>query len=294
MNNIPDFSFYFSSTDAMKNRALMDFKNEIWRYYEKYGRQFPWRNDHHPYQVFVSEVMLQQTQTDRVLQKFELFTKRFPNFKMLANADLCDVLAEWQGLGYNRRGLFLHRAAQIVTEKYGGELPKDCVLIDDLPGIGSATAASICAFAFNMPTVFIETNIRSVFIKVFGGCKNNIDDKKLLPLVEKTLDPQKPREWYYALMDYGVMVKKTCGNPNRQSKQYAKQSRFDGSDRQIRGEILRILLVKKRLDFAGMCAFFSECPERIERIIVGMCVDGILMKDADFFSIPRISCTAGS
>ncbi len=276
MTKIPDLSHFFSSDSADQKTILHDFQQTVWDFYRQNGRTFPWRDDPRPYQVFVSEVMLQQTQTDRVLQKFEPFIKTFSDFKSLATAPLRDVLAEWQGLGYNRRGLFLHRAAQLVTEKHGGRLPAEPALVDELPGIGAATAASICAFAFNVPTVFIETNIRSVFIKVFGGDRENIDDKQILPLVEKAVDTGNPREWYYALMDYGVMIKKSCGNPNRRSKQYARQSVFEGSDRQIRGEILRVLLDKKQGDLETFVGHFETCPERVERILRGLCAEGII------------------
>lgn len=285
MQNIPDFSRYFTLNSRAQEAILFEFQKTVWDFYSENGRKFPWRSDHRPYQVFISEVMLQQTQTDRVVQKFELFTQKFPSFELLAQAELRDVLAEWQGLGYNRRGVFLHRAAQLICEKHGGILPADPVLVDSLPGIGPATAASICAFAFNLPTVFIETNIRSVYIRLFGGDGENIDDKHLLPLIEKTLDRDRPRDWYYALMDYGVMIKKTCGNPNFRSKQYTKQSRFEGSDRQIRGEILRILLAQKEIDLVGLCACFSDCPERIERIAAGLCTDGILDKTDTVFRV---------
>lgn len=285
MNIIPDFSNFFIVDSSQQAAILLDFQKVVWDFYRQNGRTFPWREDHRPYQVFISEVMLQQTQTDRVLQKFDLFIKKFPDFKSLAKADLRDVLAEWQGLGYNRRGLFLHRAAQMICEKYDGQLPSDPVLVDNLPGIGPATAASICAFAFNLPTVFIETNIRSVYIKLFGGDGENIDDKHLLPLIEKTVAHERARDWYYALMDYGVMIKKTCGNPNRRSKQYARQSTFEGSDRQIRGEILRILLAQKQVDFAGLCSHFADCPERIERIVTGLCTDGIVSRRGETYCL---------
>jgi A/G-specific adenine glycosylase len=230
--------------------------------------------------------MLQQTQTSRVLQKFGPFIEAFPSFADLAAAPLGEVLAAWQGLGYNRRGLFLHRAAQQVMERYAGILPDDPTLVDDLPGIGTATAASICAFAFNRPTPFIETNIRSVYIKIFAGNRDDIDDKLLLPLVERTLARDRARDWYYALMDYGVMIKKECGNPNRRSRQYAQQSRFEGSDRQIRGEIMRFLLAKKRTHAVEICRHFSVSSERVLHILTALCDEGLLRERAGDIWIP--------
>lgn len=225
----------------MQTVSIHEFQKIIWQHYATHGRHFDWRGVDDPYKVFISEVMLQQTQTARVAIKYPEFILSFPDFATLAKAPLKKVLLKWQGMGYNRRGIYLHRAAQIIMQEYNGVLPNDPTLLDALPGIGAATAASICAFAFNNPTVFIETNIRAVFIHYYFNGKDAIDDKDIFPLVQATLDQDNPREWYYALMDYGVMLKKSLVNPSRKSKHYTKQSKFEGSDRQIRGLILKIL-----------------------------------------------------
>lgn len=228
-------------------QSINDFKKTIWQYYAQHGRHFDWRGVDDPYKVFISEVMLQQTQTARVAVKYPAFIARFPDFESLARASLKDVLQEWQGMGYNRRGMYLHKAAQQILQDHSGVLPNDPVLLDALPGIGAATAASICAFAFNRPTVFIETNIRAVFIYFFFTGQEQVHDKQLWPLIEASVDHDRPREWYYALMDYGVMLKKTMVNPSRKSKHYTKQSKFEGSYRQIRGIILKILTTSPSL-----------------------------------------------
>ena len=139
----------------MDGQRLKEFKKTIWEHYASQGRLFEWRNVEDPYKVFISEVMLQQTQTQRVAQKYPLFITLFPDFQSLANASLKDVLSAWQGLGYNRRGMFLHRAAQIIVKEQGGVLCDDPNVLVQLPGIGKATAASIVAFAVNKPTIFI-------------------------------------------------------------------------------------------------------------------------------------------
>ncbi|MEK7079017.1 MAG: A/G-specific adenine glycosylase, partial [Patescibacteria group bacterium] len=130
-------------------------------------RDFPWRNTTDPYHILVSEVMLQQTQVARVMVKFPIFIDQFSNFKELATASTKDILQVWQGMGYNRRALYLKKIAEIVITQYKGKLPDDPAILDTFPGIGEATAASIVAFAFNKPLVFIETNIRRVFIHLF-------------------------------------------------------------------------------------------------------------------------------
>jgi A/G-specific adenine glycosylase len=186
--------------------------------------------------------MLQQTQVSRVETKYKDFLQAFPTFKSLADAPIRNILSVWSGMGYNRRALYLKKIAEIIITKYKGSLPRDPTLLDELPGIGHATTHSIAVFAFNYPGIFIETNIRRVFIHFFFADKEKIDDREILPLVEKTLDKQNPREWYYALMDYGAMLASTHENANKKSKHYAVQSTFEGSGRQMRGAILKTLL----------------------------------------------------
>jgi A/G-specific adenine glycosylase len=221
---------------------ITHFRNIIYEYYDTHKRDFPWRKTSDPYHILVSEIMLQQTQTDRVVEKFSSFIQRFPALQDLADAPLSVVLAEWQGLGYNRRGKFLHKMAQQIVSRHNGTIPRSPEILETLPGIGKATASSICAFAFNMPVVFVETNIRTVFIYFFFPGKDDVTDKEILPYIEKTLDTQKPYHWYSALMDYGVMLKKHKVNPGRRSSHYRKQAPFKGSIRQARGKIIREIL----------------------------------------------------
>lgn len=222
----------------MNDRA---FKKTIWDYYKKYGRKMPWRDDHSPYRVVVSEIMLQQTQAERVMKKFDSFLSKFPNCESLSSAKLSEVLKEWQGLGYNRRALNLHKLAQQTK----GSIPQTYEELLELPGIGPNTAGSILAFAFNIPHPFIETNIRTVFIHFFfKKSRAKIHDKKLIPLIEKTLDRKNPREWYYALMDYGAYLKKLHPNPSRKSKHHIKQSKFKGSNRELRSHLLKEIIKK--------------------------------------------------
>jgi A/G-specific adenine glycosylase len=219
-----------------------EFRNFIWDFYKKNKRDFPWRNTTNPYCILVSEVMLQQTQTSRVIEKYQDFIKTFPTIKSLADATNEEVLRLWQGLGYNRRGLYLKRSGEIIHEKFSGKIPTTVEELVELPGIGINTASSIVAFAYDAPVVFIETNIRRVFIHEFFQDRENVGDNEILKLVASTLPSKDIRDWYYALMDYGSHLGKTLVNPNRKSKHYKKQSTFEGSIRQTRGEILKILL----------------------------------------------------
>lgn len=222
------------------------FKKTIWGYYKTHGRHnLPWRKTKDPYKILVSEVMLQQTQVSRVIEKYKSFLKKFPTVEALAKAPLKDVLLEWQGLGYNRRAKYLKLCAEKVVSEYCGKFPKSFKELVSLPGIGPATAGDILAFAYNIPVPVIETNIRSVFIHFFfpEGGPRRIHDQKLLPLIEQTLDMKNPREWYWALFDYGAYLKQTR-NPNTQSKHYVKQSPFKGSNREKRSQMLKLILEK--------------------------------------------------
>ncbi|MCX6356764.1 MAG: A/G-specific adenine glycosylase [Candidatus Aureabacteria bacterium] len=191
--------------------------------------------------------MLQQTQVERVAKKYTEFIAAFPDFQSLARAPLRKVLAVWSGMGYNRRALALKRIAAKVVRKYGGRLPSDAAALCSLSGIGCATAASVSAFAFNKPTVFVETNIRSVFIHFFFRRRRRVDDTEIVPLVAQTLDTRNPRKWYSALMDYGTMLKQLHGNPGRKSAHYRTQKPFKGSRRQMRGMILKAFVFRPRL-----------------------------------------------
>ncbi len=244
--------------NTLSAREISGFQKIVWNYYKKHGRKLPWRFEKDPYKVLVSEVMLQQTQVSRVLQKYPSFIKQFPNVRALARAPLREVLLAWSGLGYNRRAKFLHETAKIIVEKYKGAVSRDTETLITLSGIGPGTAGAITAFAFNKPAVFIETNIRSVYIHHFFQRKKNISDKHILSLIAQTIDKTNSRQWYYALVDYGVMLKEKYKNPSRKSVHYTKQSPFKNSNRQVRGEILKLLTTRK-----------SVSNEKIKKYITG-------------------------
>lgn len=253
------------------------FKEHIWTFHRENRRSFAWREVITPYRVFVSEVMLQQTQTYRVTPKFEEFITELPSFEALASAQFVDVLRLWKGLGYNRRALNLQKAAQIIVSVHNGILPQDPALLIELPGIGPNTAGSLCAFAYNKPTVFIETNIKTVFIYHFFQGKLQVKDKQIQELVAQTVDERAPREWYYALMDYGVHLKKTVGNLTRLSATYTRQSKFEGSLRQMRGKILEVLLLHKTLPKEMLFALLeAEVDPRVHKAYSQLVNEGLI------------------
>lgn len=267
--------------DASHEKIMQAFCRIIYHLYENKRRAFAWREHISPYRVIVSEIMLQQTQTERVADKFDTFITAFPDFETLVRAPFSDVLLYWKGLGYNRRALALQKIASIVTHEHAGIVPHDIKTLELWPSIGKATARSIITFAFNQPTTFIETNIRTVFIYFFFPNGIHIHDDELEPLVQASVDQKSPRDWYYALMDYGVMLKKTVGNFSKQSKHHTKQSRFIGSDRQLRGVILQILLDTQQLDYNFLCQIVDKNPDRVKKIISDLHKEGFLVIDAD-------------
>ncbi len=249
------------------------FQDLILAYYRRYGRDLPWRRTRDPYAILVSEIMLQQTRVEHVANRYDRFLKRFPDFHRLASAPFRDVLAEWQGLGYNRRAIALKKTAERVADEFGGILPSDREILTTFPGIGKATAAAIAAYAFNLPTVFIETNIRRVFIHFFFPGREGVKDAEIEPLVALSLVRDDPREWYYALMDYGSRLKTRVANPNRQSAVYQVQEPFKGSDRQVRGEILRFVLAEGEVSVDALIAELRGDGERIRTLL------GVLEKE---------------
>ncbi|MHB8163833.1 MAG: A/G-specific adenine glycosylase [Methanoregula sp.] len=270
-NEVRTFSKKF---DPVTDISL--FQKMVLDYYRDHGRPMAWRDTTDPYRIFVSEIMLQQTQVERVTVKYPEFLAAFPDFRTLAQAPLADILAVWQGMGYNRRAISLQKSAQRVMDEYGGTLPADVDTLATFPGIGRATASSICAFAFNMPVVFIETNIRRVFIHFFFSETATVSDTEILPLAEKSVYQENPRVWYWALMDLGTALKKNGVNPNRKSAHYAKQSPFEGSDRKIRGRIIALLLKTPELTIDEIVAMISEEPDRIFRIIKALENEGFI------------------
>lgn len=262
-----DLSCFVTQEGLLNPQGKEAFRKLIYTYYAHNKRMFAWRDCDNYYYIVVSEIMLQQTQTDRVQHKFKEFITVFPTLDYLARASVRDVIACWQGLGYNRRALALHMFAQRVISEYNGVIPDEPRVLQEFKGIGPATASSICAFAFNKPTVFIETNIRAVFIHCFFKEQAAVKDAVLYPLVEQTLDTDNPRQWYYALMDYGVMLKKVYKNPGKKSAHYAVQSTFEGSDRQIRGAILKALVQYSYLTQQELIQITQKDPERVGRLV---------------------------
>ena len=219
---------------------IKEFREMILSNYRQEGRKFPWRGAD-PWGVMVSEYMLQQTQAERVIPYWENWMKLWPQPQSLAKASMEEALQRWTGLGYNRRCYNLKNSAAAIVAEYNGKVPEDPQTLRLLPGIGPYIAGAVACFAYNSPTVFIETNIRSTIIHCFFPGRDNVRDTEIFPILESALYKKDPRTWYYALMDYGASLKKLTENPGRRSAHYARQSPFIGSFRQARGKVIRAL-----------------------------------------------------
>jgi A/G-specific adenine glycosylase len=290
-----------------KPGKIGEFKAAVYSYYERHGRRFPWRDNTEPWGVLVSEFMLQQTQTERVIPYFERWMRRWSRPEALYAASLEDALSEWVGLGYNRRCRFLKECALIITEEYGGRVPAAPEILRSLPGAGAYTAGAIACFAYNYPSVFIETNIRAAVIHFFADAPADsgaagrgallvenprpVSDRDIFSLLEAALTGEareNPRLWYWALMDYGANLKRVQVNPNRKSAHYSKQSKFEGSLRQIRGGIVRVLTQKGASTLETLETLLRSAAaqeQNLYRALDGLQKDSLVCEDHGVYRI---------
>jgi A/G-specific adenine glycosylase len=259
------------------------FRSLVLGFYEESGRSFPWRQTRDPWAILVSEIMLQQTQTDRVVPKYLAWLEAYPEPASLAAAPLAEAISLWSGLGYNRRALALAKAASRIASS--GAFPDEEEELLELPGVGPYTARAVLAFAFGRPVVLIETNIRSVFLHRFFADEEGVADSRIAPLVEATLDREDPRTWYYALMDYGVELKRTIGNPNVRSAHYAKQSPFADSNRRIRGSLLKELKLRGRADAGELAAALPFARERVDAALGELKAEGFVAESCGIYRL---------
>ncbi len=262
-------------------RSLSAVRRKILSHHKKYGRHYlPWRKTADPYKILVSEIMLQQTQVDRVIPKFEMFIKRFPSVRSLVQAPLKDVLIAWQGLGYNRRGKLLQDAAKLILSEHKGRVPRRRADLEKLPAIGPYTAGAIRAFAFNEPDDFLETNIRTVLIHEYFQNTKKVDDTKLLKMLPQLRGKVSSRLFYSAMMDYGAYLKRQGIKLNSKSKHYTKQKPFKGSDREVRGAILHSLAENRSL------ATLTFPKPRVRKALAGLLKEGLISNGKSGYRLP--------
>ena len=262
-----------------------EFRNIISQKGSELYRDMPWRNDTRPYYILVSELMLQQTQVGRVIPKFSAFISAFPDESSLASASLADVLKQWQGLGYNRRAKYLHDSARRIVSVFNGNFPENSDDILSLPGVGKNTCGAILAYAFNRPSIFVETNIRTVFIHHFFAGYDTVSDAAIHEILASTIDDEHPREFYWALMDYGSWLKANGIRNISRSKHYTKQSSLDGSVRQMRGSIIKVLAAGELTEH--QLRRDVNADSRFDRALSGLLLDGLIAQSDDVVHLTK-------
>jgi A/G-specific adenine glycosylase len=230
--------------------------------------------------------MLQQTQVDRVIPFYTNFLKRFPTVRKLASAPLSDVLKAWQGLGYNRRGIALHKASKEIVSRFQGNIPQDVDALESLPGIGPYTARAILAFAFDQDVIFIETNVRTAVVHHFFPAKRKILDRDIERVLKEASPRGRGREWQSALMDYGASLKRSGVRVNAKSAHYVKQKMFTGSSREARGAILRALSTQPIVTGMKLTKLLGvERKEQIRTALSALCAEGLVEKIPTGYSL---------
>lgn len=271
----------FIFVDLMvKNYSKDQIQTQILERYSQNGRKLPWRETQDPYAIHISEVMSQQTQVDRVIPYWQKWMKDIPNYFALANISKSELLSYRSGLGFNSRALRLQECAKIVVEQYQGVLPRSKSDLLILPWIGPYTAGAICAFAYNQEEVVIDTNIRRVLIFLLG-LDENIALKELEAIAQDLIPQGRSRDWHNALMDYGAIY---LTAQKTKIKSLGRQSKFQGSDRQVRGWILKFLTKKEGI--LTLSIVQSEFPQKdIWEIVSGMVRDGLVIVDEEVIKI---------
>jgi A/G-specific adenine glycosylase len=263
-------------------RALRDW-------YRLRRSAYPWRTAEDPYAILVSEFMLQQTQASRVVPAYERFLARFPTVAALAAAPRSDVVAEWRGLGYNRRAVALSQAARAVVERHGGSVPGDVARLRSLPGVGPYTAAAVASIGFGVAVPAIDVNVARVVRRVAAG-SDAVDPATTERLAVTLLDRGRPGAWNQAVMDVGrsfCRPRPRCdGCPLHDECRFARTNAtpvfrrrgataFEGSMRQLRGAVVRELTTRPSATIGALVAATNHDPERVVRAVVALVADGV-------------------
>jgi len=264
----------------ISDQQIRLFQEKVLSFYTQHGRDLPWRKTTDPYKILLSEMMLQQTQVSRVMEYYMQWIERWPTVESLAEAPWKDVLKAWMGLGYNRRAVHVHQAAQTIANTFAGDILQAMEHYEKVPGIGLYTSRAVRIFASNADIVTVDTNIRRIFIHEFS-LPENISSKELWSLAEQCLPKDQSRTWHNALMDYGALLmtsRKTGIRP------LTMQSKFEGSDRQIRGMILRQLLqCSSSLEELKMITKINT--SRLQKILEKMIQEGLISLSNNRYSI---------
>lgn len=263
-------------TLRISSESIRGFQKKVMDWWETNARDLPWRRDPSPYNVLVSEVMLQQTQVSRVVPKYHEFLQEFPTLEKLASADTKKLLRVWSGMGYNRRAIWLREAARQILER--DDFPQNMDELRRLKGVGPYTSRSILIFAFNEDLAAVDTNIRRVLIAC-GFADEEMTDCQIQDIADALLLSGRSRDWHNALMDYGsdVLNARSTGIAPTSS-----QPRFSGSSRQVRGAIIRFLKDTESLSLNQLGIYLenegidsTELESILERLIEEGFIDRI-------------------
>ncbi|MEA2070366.1 MAG: Fe-S cluster assembly protein HesB [Asgard group archaeon] len=260
---------------------IKQFQEKIFSWWKENKRELPWRKTKNPYHIMIAEVMLQQTQVSRVIDKYKEFLEEFPTLSELANASTAHVLKVWSGLGYNRRALWLLEAAKKIKEKE--TFPTTIKELRNLKGIGSYTSRSILIFAFNQSIVTIDTNIRRILIAE-GFADEDMSEKELLIIAKDLLPRGRSRDWHNALMDYGSLVKTSA---NTGVKPSSNQKKYQGSDREYRGKIVKYLTQKSSLTKKELLKNCKIPKNKIDVVLASLIKDGLIHKKNQKYMLPE-------
>lgn len=271
-----------------------DFTALVYRHHRTHGRHtLPWRvfspstkESVRAWHILVSEVMLQQTQVERVLPYYRRFIRKYPSPRTLAEAPLKDVLVLWQGLGYNRRARMLHEAGKVIVKNHQGVMPTIYEELRALPGVGDYTASAVRAFAYNKEAVLLETNIRTAITHHFLSKRESVPDSSVREVLRLLMPGADVRNWYSALMDYGAHLKASGIRINAKSTHYTKQKPFKGSVRELRGGILKELLAKPRTRESLVMLFGKERKDASALALDALCAEGMIIKKRNVYALP--------
>ena len=276
-------------------------RRALLRWWARHRRDLPWRHTRDPWAVLVSEVMLQQTQVDRVAPRWEQFMARFPDPTAAVAAGVGAVLDEWAGLGYNRRAVTLHAAAVACVEHHQGQVPTDMDGLLALPGVGPYTARAVLAFAYHQDVAVVDTNVGRILARVAG---RRLRPTEAQAMADGSVPPGDGWEWNQAVLDFGSAVctarnprcvecplRRWCswvGGPDEDPARGSagvttRQSRFEGSDRQGRGRLVDALRNVAAIDAGDLpgVAGWPDDPERSRRVADGLVADGLALPGAE-------------
>jgi len=282
---------------SIPDREVRRFQWLLFRWYKTYQRDLPWRKTHDPYKILVSEVMLQQTQVPRVIPKYVVFIKRYPTAASFAKAPTADILRLWSGLGYNRRAIYLKRATEIIADEWHNQWPRTIGELQKLPGVGLYTAGAILSFAFNKDVPLADVNMERVIGRIFvGPVWPKLSQKQLLAVIAQVLPKNKSRLFPHAVMDLGAAL-----NANddflaiwrkefpalfiREPKTENRQPKWQGSNRQIRGAVLKSLQggTKSTQDLSME---LSVSLSRLNELVSALASDGLVKKVGQKVALP--------